>query len=204
MFNIHYGSTRAVVVTKRYAIKFPRLRNFDSFFKGLCSNEKERIYSSQAPDYFVPVLFAIPGLVVVMPRCKPFGGDNPMVRCFMADLWHPNNDQDNEQAFIARRFCEYINNNYAMYKGKPMCIDYGTYIRPETNEADFNSTMFYLKAKTKQRVEDLEGRSNAVDPQDAIVPWKQYMGTVNHQVENGDIRDCVSDSTCQVKEQIPG
>ena len=152
--NIHCGSTRAVVVTKRYAFKFPRLKDFDSFFKGLAANEKERTLSKEAPDYFVPVLFAIPGLLTAMPACKPFGEDSPMVRAFFADLFHPDNDErsNNGQVYVARRMCEYINENYAMYKGKPMCIDYGTYLRAENNEKDFEDALFWMRVKLKEKL----------------------------------------------------
>lgn len=145
--NIHCGSTRAVVVTKRYAFKFPRLNTLDQFFRGLGANQKERLHWKEAPEFFVPVLFSIPGLLVVMPRCKPFGDNSPMVRAFMADLWHRDNDNSNNGngAWIARRYCEYINENYAMYKGKPMCIDYGTYVRADVNENDFLKEMEWLK-----------------------------------------------------------
>lgn len=145
--NIHCGSTRAVVVTKRYAFKFPRLNTLDQFFRGLGANQKERLHWKEAPEFFVPVLFSIPGLLVVMPALKPFGDNNPMVRAFMADLWHRDNDNSNNGngAWIARRYCEYINENYAMYKGKPMCIDYGTYVRADVNEQDFQKEMEWLK-----------------------------------------------------------
>lgn len=153
--NIHCGSTRAVLVTKRYAFKFPRLKTLDQFFRGLSANQKERLHSKEAPEFFVPVLFSIPGLLVVMPACKPFGDNNPMVRAFLADLWHPDNDNSNNGngAWIARRYCEYINENYAMYKGKPMCIDYGTYVRADVNENDFWKEMEWLKDKLDGKFE---------------------------------------------------
>lgn len=169
--NIHCGSTRAVLVTKRYAFKFPRLRNWDQFFRGLSANQKERLHWKEAPDYFVPVLFSIPGLLVVMPTCKPFGENNPMVRAFMADLWFRdiNEDKDN-QAFIARRYCEYINENYAMYKGKPMCIDYGTYVRADVNEQDFLKEMRWL-------VDKLDGKFEVIDEPEEIDDRVQVFGT---------------------------
>lgn len=159
--NIHCGSTRAVWVTKRYAFKFPRLKTLDQFFRGLSANQKERLHWKEAPGFFVPVLFSIPGLLVVMPTLKPFGENNPMVRAFMADLWHPDNDNSNNGsgAWIARRYCEYINENYAMYKGKPMCIDYGTYIRADVNENDFLKEMEWLKDK-------LDGKFEVIDEPD--------------------------------------
>lgn len=153
--NIHCGSTRAVVVTKRYAFKFPRLNSMDQFFRGLSANQKERLHWKEAPEFFVPVLFSIPGLLVVMPALKPFGDNSPMVRAFMADLWHRDNDNSNNGngAWIARRYCEYINENYAMYKGKPMCIDYGTYVRADVNEQDFLKEMEWLKDKLDGKFE---------------------------------------------------
>lgn len=171
-FNIHCGSTRAVLVTKRYAFKFPRLKSWDYFFKGLGANQKERLHSKHAPSYFVPVLFSIPGLLVVMPACKPFGRNHPMVRCFMADLWHANNDDGGDvlnESFIARRYCEYIDENYAMYKGKPMCIDYGTYVRQDVNEGDFLKEMQWLKDK-------LDGEFEVIDEPEEIDDRVQVFG----------------------------
>lgn len=172
-FNIKLGSTRAVWVTKRYAFKFPRIKSWDYFFKGLCANNKERICSKDAPTYFVPVLFSIPGLLVVMPSCKPFKRGNPLVRCFMADLWHPSNDYSpddpRDEAFVARRYCEYIEENYAMYKGKPMCIDYGTFIRSDVNEQDFLREMKWLADK-------LDGKFEVIDEPEEVSDRVQVFG----------------------------
>lgn len=209
--NIHCGSTRAVLVTKRYAFKFPRLRSLDQFFRGLSANQKERLHWKEAPDYFVPVLFSIPGLLVVMPTCKPFGENNPMVRAFMADLWFRdiNEDKDN-QAFIARRYCEYINENYAMYKGKPMCIDYGTYVRADVNEQDFLKEMKWLVDKLDGKFEVIDepeddriqvfGKSTQMDMELLDIP----IFTANVESKGRKLAHVVDDKQTHTSEQVLG
>lgn len=214
-FNIHCGSTRAVWVTKRYAFKFPRLKSWDYFFKGLGANQKERLHSKHAPSYFVPVLFSIPGLLVVMPACKPFGRNHPMVRCFMADLWHADNDDGGDvlnESFIARRYCEYIDENYAMYKGKPMCIDYGTYVRQDVNEGDFLKEMQWLQDK-------LDGKFEVVDEPEEIDDRVQVFGksfqmdmelldipvfTANVEGKGRKLAHVVDDKQTHTSEQVLG
>lgn len=210
--NIHCGSTRAVLVTKRYAFKFPRLKSLDQFFRGLAANQKEREYSKKAPDYFVPVLFSIPGLLVVMPALKPFGENNPMVRAFMADLWHPSNDNSNRanHAWLARCYCECINENYAMYKGKPMCIDYGTYIRADVNEQDFLKEMRWLVDKLDGKFEVIDepeqsevqvfGKSFQMDMDLLDIP----VFTANVEGKGGKLAHVVDDQQTTVEGQVPG
>lgn len=209
--NIHCGSTRAVWVTKRYAFKFPRLRSLDQFFRGLNANQKERLHWKEAPDYFVPVLFSIPGLLVVMPTLKPFGENNPMVRAFMADLWcrDINEDKDN-QAFIARRYCEYINENYAMYKGKPMCLDYGTYIRADVNEQDFLKEMKWLVDKLDGKFEVLNepeqsevqvfGKSFQMDMDLLDIP----VFTANVEGKGSELAHVMDGQQTEASRQVPG
>ncbi|QBZ70707.1 hypothetical protein pETSU_126 [Edwardsiella phage pEt-SU] len=210
--NIHCGSTRAVLVTKRYAFKFPRLKSLDQFFRGLSANQKERLHWKEAPDYFVPVLFSIPGLLVVMPTLKPFGENCPMVRAFMADLWHANNDNSNtgNGAWIARRYCEYINENYAMYKGKPMCIDYGTYVRADVNEQDFLKEMKWLVDKLDGKFEVIDepgqsevqvfGTSIQMDLELLDIP----VFTANVESKGSELAHVVDDQQTTVEGQVPG
>lgn len=134
-FQVERGSTRTVILVGKYAIKIPLFESFNTLFKGLTANNNERRMAHTAPKYFIPVLFSIPGLLVVMPRARVCSLPNWMVRSFMADIFHPSNDECDE-AKTARMYCEYINANYGMYKGKPMCIDYGTYLPPIVQRED--------------------------------------------------------------------
>lgn len=166
------GTTRWVFLTKKYAIKIPSLSSWRSFLDGLLANMRERQLSPLCPKYFLPVLSASRfGLYVVMPRVKTTKQATWYLHAFMADLFHADND-DHDQALTARRYCEYIASNVALYKGIPVCIDYGTYTPSIATEAELDSEMYYLKLRTRDLVEKLEGRVNAVDPQNVIVPGK--------------------------------
>jgi len=121
------GSTRIVILTKRFAIKIPRFGDLEYFAAGLLSNLRERRLSRECPDYFCPVLFTIPGLVVVMPRVKTLEKAPPLVHAFMFDLHHDCNKRD-RQAQEAQQWCEYAYVNYGLYKGRVVAIDYGTFV----------------------------------------------------------------------------
>lgn len=66
------GCTRFVLLTKRYAFKFPNF--WDEYrlgLKGLLANLSESQFSSNPLPGFCPVLFSLPfGLLVVMPRLQ--------------------------------------------------------------------------------------------------------------------------------------
>lgn len=151
------GSTRTVFLIGKYAFKFPKLKSWGTFFKGLAANQNERSISHVCPNYFLPVLWSIPGLLVVMPRCRTTNLPNWMCHCFMADLFHPNNDS-NLEALEARNFCEYVTGNYGMYKGKPMCIDYGTYSPGIVQESTMEREHYFMDWNICQKlgIEDEE------------------------------------------------
>lgn len=69
------GVTRIVLLTRRYAIKFPRIfKGWKWFIQGVYSNmsEAECWRAAQSP-YLCPVLFSFAGLILIMPKipiCK--------------------------------------------------------------------------------------------------------------------------------------
>jgi len=66
------GATRTVLLTKRYAIKVPRLASWRLFLCGLLANMQEREFSRAGWPELCPVLFSLPGgWLVVMPRAAP-------------------------------------------------------------------------------------------------------------------------------------
>lgn len=77
---IRTGSTRIVVLTKNYAIKFPRLHwSWNNFITGLYCNMSEAqqwkdlhsdIIAFELEKYFCPVLFSFAGLILIMPKAK--------------------------------------------------------------------------------------------------------------------------------------
>ena len=66
------GTTRTVWLTKKHAIKVPRLHAWENFLCGLLANLQERKFGRSELAGFCPVKTADPlGLLVVMPRCEP-------------------------------------------------------------------------------------------------------------------------------------
>ena len=72
---IEYGASRIVVLTKRFAFKFPRVhgKNFaygqlDSLCKGIMHNIREYEFSKMNNPYLCPIVFHIRGLLNVMPK----------------------------------------------------------------------------------------------------------------------------------------
>lgn len=157
---VKHGTTRTVILIGKYAIKIPQLKSWKGFLKGFLANMNEKAIHHLCPNYFLPVLWASrAGFVVIMPRVKINTAATWYLHAFMADLFHANND-NNTEALTARRYCEYIANNVAMYKGKPVCIDYGTYVHPDATESELDGEMYYLKLETKRLVEEIFGEQN--------------------------------------------
>jgi hypothetical protein len=70
------GRNRFVVLTKRYAVKFPALRSWRDFLFGLLNNLNERQAHREDPAHRCPVLFVAPGgFLLVMPRVKELTED---------------------------------------------------------------------------------------------------------------------------------
>jgi hypothetical protein len=66
------GATRSVLLTKRHAFKFATWNSWPLFLAGLLANMQEREFGTLGWDGFCPVLWALPGgLMVVMPRAEP-------------------------------------------------------------------------------------------------------------------------------------
>ncbi len=69
----HRGLTREVILTRRYAIKLPKLsRGWKLFRHGLRSNAQERDFARRGWKELCPVVFALPGgWLIVMRRARP-------------------------------------------------------------------------------------------------------------------------------------
>lgn len=71
------GITRTVLLTKNYAIKFPRLRSHGEGFRGLLwqicrgilANQSELEWSNYS-DELCPVLYSMAGIINVYPRVR--------------------------------------------------------------------------------------------------------------------------------------
>jgi hypothetical protein len=81
-WQIRRGLTRTVLLTPRWAIKFPSLRTHDdglkgalwSFCRGVTANQSEAEWSGYH-EGLCPVLLSLAGLVNVYPRCEPVTDD---------------------------------------------------------------------------------------------------------------------------------
>lgn len=72
MIEVHRGITRTVFVTRRWAIKVPRLKRGDALWsvtRGIQANLSERNWSLHPG--VCPVRWSLAGLVNVYPRCEP-------------------------------------------------------------------------------------------------------------------------------------
>lgn len=77
MWTIRRGMTRTVLLTRRWAVKFPSMRAHDeglpgvlwSMSRGVLANLSERSHSHEAG--VCPVHWSLAGLVNVYPRCEP-------------------------------------------------------------------------------------------------------------------------------------
>lgn len=112
------GVSRNVLLTKRFAIKFPRLSSWRRFVAGLVSNLQEREFWKKKYPELCPVLLSDPvGLFVVMPRLKLVEVSLPY-REYMDLVLH-------------KEYCIPVENkigSFGMYKDKIVAIDYGAVV----------------------------------------------------------------------------
>lgn len=157
---MRYGSTRIVFVFDKFVIKVPYWKNWKRFLKGLVANINESSLSRAYPDsnLLVPVTWAMKGgWILIMPKvrdCPP-----PLVAAFMVDLFRMSNPEDHAADEI-KRFCEYIVDNYGMYKGVPRCRDYGTFMPPVAVQADIDRELDMLEYTVIERLKQLDNHGN--------------------------------------------
>lgn len=176
-FEVHHGTTRTVFLIGKYAFKIPILKDgYRDFIKGVLGNINEVKLSGLCPNYFLPVLWSLPfGLLVVMPRVRSIRQSTWYFRAYMADLFHRNNDE-NQEAWMARHYSECIPRNYAIYKGKPMCIDYGTATHRTVNENDWLRELRFFVEDTEKLMEKLNHEQIDVS---ILVPKKSYQSDLD-------------------------
>lgn len=151
-FGIAKGTTRVVLLIGKYAVKFPLMSSWTSFATGWVANLTEKRVSAVCPNYFLPIKWASwSGLFIVFPRVKVVRQDNWLPKAFLTDLHDQAND-DNDEALVARRYCEYLPANYAMYMGRPVCIDYGTRMEPRNVEETLNMELTYWRHKLDVKI----------------------------------------------------
>jgi hypothetical protein len=113
------GITRTVILTKRYAIKFPAIRNgWRMFLYGLLSNTDEQRFTCLADQFkLCPTIFSLPGgWMNVQPRCQPLTDDEWST---IAHLWEPGVSD------WCGMSCDFKRDNFGTLDGEIILLDYG-------------------------------------------------------------------------------
>lgn len=113
---IAWGASRMVLLTKRWAFKFPRPTEWRLFLTGLLANMQERAFAGAGWPELCPVVWSVPGgWLVVMRRAVPLS----------ASQW---------EGFDAKAFCvrpdycvpaEAKWSSFGWLDGKVVAVDYG-------------------------------------------------------------------------------
>ena len=113
---IKTGATRWVLITKKYAFKFPSLYSYKNFLLGLLANMQEIEFWSLKWEKLCPIIFYLPfGLLVVMPKCK-------MLTIEEWNNFNLNNFRISKNGIIP---VENKRNSFGKFKNKIVAIDYG-------------------------------------------------------------------------------
>lgn len=83
---IKHGATRTVILTKKYAFKFPYIRRYKNFLLGLLANMQELEFDSLNDERLAKVIYHLPcGFLIVMKRAEPLTWfDKKFLACFCA------------------------------------------------------------------------------------------------------------------------
>jgi hypothetical protein len=125
------GRRRHVLLTKRFAIKFPVVTlGLRGFKDGLSSNADEtQRYAARVGNRLCPVLLSIGNLVIVMSRAKPLP-ERVFRRLFKTkEADHPR---------WWGREIEVTRENLGVINGRIVAIDYGGPYRGHFNFADYD------------------------------------------------------------------
>lgn len=109
------GTTRWVLLTRRWAIKFPSLARWNAFVYGLVANMQEVAFSATGRPELCPVVWHMPGaFVTVMPRIVP--------------LTAAEFEQLDYEAFVDHEgyhfFVEHKIDSFGWWDGQLVAIDY--------------------------------------------------------------------------------
>lgn len=115
---IKKGTTRVVILTSKYAFKFPAIYSWRLFLHGLLANMQETDFWCQLKSYkLCPVLFSLPlGFLVVMPRATVFTNKNFEYFCYETFV--------NELGWIIP--VENKRDSFGFINGQIVAIDYGS------------------------------------------------------------------------------
>lgn len=120
------GGTRVVLITKKYAIKFPRFNSWKQFVQGMLSNMTEGQWKDYGNKNLCPIKYSNKfGLLVVMVRaCEVVDEDK-----FKADLSNlvERESEGVDPCELGAEFFEYdaFPKNFGYIDGRLVKIDYG-------------------------------------------------------------------------------
>lgn len=118
---IEHGATRTVLLTKRYALKFPTCRyGWQHFLAGLLANMQERVFGRTGWPELCPVLLSDPfGFLVVMPKADEFKSQHKWLAMSKKEF----------KRFVEKDGyhvpAENKPDSFGVLKGRPVVIDYG-------------------------------------------------------------------------------
>lgn len=116
---IRYGSARWVILTKRFAFKFPSLSSWRQFLLGLLANIRESEWHSH-DDRFCPIKLSISGgVLVVMPRCEP------LTEAEFATFDYDEFVSDKGREFSIVNLVENKDDSFGRLGNKIVAVDYG-------------------------------------------------------------------------------
>lgn len=160
------GSRRMVLVTEKYAFKFPKITSWKSFVFGVVENIVERYwYTADGQRYdgewrhdeLVPIVWADwLGLCVVQERCEPLSPDQAEQ--------HSEGLQRIQEWGKQLTFCGDIDiHNVGLYKGQVRLFDYGYFGIPNVyygepimtirhEDGTQTNTLYYHYWKCKRRI----------------------------------------------------
>lgn len=127
MYKIKGGCTRTVFLTRRYAIKIPRLNyGWRLFLQGLLCNMQEVHFNTMKDNRMAPILYYVwGGWMLIMPRCKELSK-----RDFEEmDFTRFQPLEPNKCNMLASTFnvpVELKLDSFGWYEGRIVAIDYGS------------------------------------------------------------------------------
>ncbi len=117
MYITRRGVTRTVLLTRRWAIKFPTLRSWRLFLCGLLANMSEAQFSAARWPELCPVVLHLPlGILIIMPRAT-------MLTDTEWDVFDYAGFTQREDYHVP---AEQKQDGFGWWHGKIVAIDYGS------------------------------------------------------------------------------
>lgn len=127
MIQIKHGSTRTVILTKKYAIKIPYIYSWKNFLYGILANLQEIEFSTLSSKLpLMPILIkGIWGLFIIMPRASTKNLDAndrfEYIDAFIDKL----NLFNIEDQYLIKNIIEFKPDSVGIYNNKVVALDYG-------------------------------------------------------------------------------